>query len=507
MDPLEILIKQRMEKLHRIQELNIVPYAYGYSRTHLAQEVIDSFGKNKEKSFKVSIAGRLMSIRRMGKASFGHLMDRTGRIQIYIKQDEVKDNGYELFKSLDIGDFVGIAGEVFKTRTEEVTVIVREIQLLSKTLRPLPIVKEKIQDDEKIIYDAFKDVETRYRQRYVDLVVNPDVKEIFIKRSKIIVSMRKFLESKSYIEVETPVLQTLYGGAFAKPFVTHHNVLDTDLFLRIADELYLKRLVVGGFDGVFEIAKNFRNEGMDRDHNPEFTMMELYVAYEDYGFMMRFVEEMIGTICLEVLGSTDVIYKDQKINFKSPWERIPFFGAIQKYTGYDLYGKDENELEIIAQELHLDIEAPIDKGKIYDKVFSDYVEPKMIQPTFIIDYPVEISPLAKMHRSKPGLVERFEAIVAGMELCNAFSELNDPMDQRERLEEQAKMRAMGDEEAMTIDEDYIRALEYGMPPTAGLGIGIDRLVMLLTNAPSIRDVILFPQMKKENITHPQKEDE
>ena len=507
MDPLDMLIKQRMEKLQRIQELNIVPYAYNYTRTYLTQEVLESFGKHEEEPFMVSIAGRLMSIRRMGKASFGHLMDRTGRIQIYIKQDEVKDNGYELFKSLDIGDFIGITGEVFKTRTGEVTVIVREIQLLSKTLRPLPIVKEKIQDDEKIIYDAFKDIETRYRQRYVDLVVNPDVKEIFIKRSRIIASMRKFLESKEYVEVETPVLQTLYGGAFAKPFVTHHNVLDTDLFLRIADELFLKRLVVGGFDGVFEIAKNFRNEGMDRDHNPEFTMMELYVAYEDYEFMMRLVEEMLGTICIEVLGSTKVTYKDQKLDFKSPWEKITFFDAIQKYTGQNLYGKSESELKAIAKELHLDIDAPFEKGKVYDKIFSEHIEPKMIQPTFIIDYPVEISPLAKKHRSKSGLVERFEVIVAGMELCNAFSELNDPVDQRERLEEQATLRSKGDEEAMTIDEDYIRALEYGMPPTAGLGIGIDRLVMLLTNAPSIRDVILFPQMKKENIPHSQKEDE
>jgi lysyl-tRNA synthetase class 2 len=507
LDPIEMLIKQRMEKLQRIQELGILPYAYSYPRTHMAQEVIDLFNENKEESFKVSLAGRLMSIRRMGKASFGHLMDRTGRIQIYIKQDEVNKNGYELFKSLDIGDFIGIAGEVFKTRTEEVTVFIREIRLLSKALRPLPIVKEKIQDDEKIIYDAFKDIETRYRQRYVDLVVNPDVKDIFIKRSKIIASMRKFLESKEYIEVETPVLQSLYGGAFAKPFVTHHNVLDTDLFLRIADELYLKRLVVGGFDGVFEIAKNFRNEGMDRDHNPEFTMMELYVAYEDYDFMMNLVEEMIVSICTEVLGSTEVIYKDQKLNFKIPWERIAFFDALQKYTGQDLYGKSESELETIIKELHMDIDAPIEKGKVYDKVFSEYVEPKMIQPTFIIDYPVEISPLAKKHRSRPGLVERFEVIVAGMELCNAFSELNDPVDQRERLEEQARLRAKGDEEAMSIDEDYIRALEYGMPPTAGLGIGIDRLVMLLTNAPSIRDVILFPQMKKENILHSQKENE
>jgi len=433
----------------------------------------------------------------MGRASFGHIMDRSGRIQIYVNQDELGEEGYAIFKLLDIGDIVGFKGRIFRTKMGEITVLVQELTLLSKSLRPLPVVKEKIRDDEKIVYDTFVDKEMRYRQRYVDLVVNTDVKEVFILRSKIVSSMRNYLEERGYVEVETPVLQPLYGGAFARPFITHHNTLDTDFYLRIADELYLKRLIVGGFDGVFEIAKDFRNEGMDRDHNPEFTMMELYVAYQDYEFMIDLVEGMICTISKEVLGSATLKYQDQKIDLTPPWKRVSFFEAIKTHTGFDLYQKEEEELRSVADKLRIELEGPPKRETIIDEIFSRFVEPKLTEPTFIMDYPLELSPLAKKHRSQEGLVERFEGFIAGKELCNAFSELNDPIEQMERFEEQARLRAEGNEEAMVIDEDFIRSMEYGMPPTAGLGIGIDRLVMLLTDTPSIRDVILFPQMRPE----------
>jgi len=493
---LEELRNQRLEKLKKLEEMGVSPFAYNFPRTHLVQDILDLIQKGKGNDIHVQLVGRLMAIRRMGKASFAHIMDRSGRIQIYVRKDLVTQNGFEVFALLDIGDIVGICGTVFTTQTGEITVLVQELQLLSKSLRPLPVVKEKIQEDEKILYDQFADRELRYRQRYVDLLVNADVKNVFILRSKIISHMRQYLEKKGYIEVETPVLQPLYGGAFAKPFITHHNTLDTDFYLRIADELYMKRLIVGGFDGVFEIAKDFRNEGMDRNHNPEFTMMELYVAYEDYEFMMDLVEDMIGTMSMNVLGEKEFTYQDKVIALAAPWERIAFFDAIQRFTGYDLYKKDMDELKKIAVKIGLDINEST-RGKIIEEIFSQFVEPNLIQPTFIMDYPLELSPLAKRHRSKEGLVERFETYIAGKEICNAFSELNDPLDQRKRFEDQARSKAQGDEDAMVIDEDYIRAMEYGMPPTAGLGVGIDRLVMLMTNSATIRDVILFPQMRPE----------
>ena len=496
MDPLEGLIQQRLEKLKKIRELGIVPYAFEYDRQDFTAEVIRRFEKD-DSPLKVSVAGRLMAIRRMGKAAFGHLMDSSGRIQIYVKKDEIGEEAYELFKLLDIGDFIGVKGEVFKTRTEEITIQVKDLQLLSKTLRPLPIVKEKMEGDEKVVFDAFADKELRYRQRYVDLVVNPDVMKTFVIRSKIVSSMRRYLEDRGYLELETPVLQPIYGGAFARPFTTHHNALDMDLYLRIADELYLKRLIVGGFDGVFEISKDFRNEGMDKDHNPEFTMMELYVAYRDYEFLMDLFEEMISHLAQDALGVASITYQGEIIDLGQPWIRMPMFEAIQKYANVDLYQKSDDDLRSAIKTLKMEMPDPFSRAAVIDGIFSEYVEPKLISPTFITDYPLEISPLAKKHRSKEGLVERFEGYIAGKEICNAFSELNDPLDQRERLEEQARHRAAGDEEAMTVDEDFLRAMEYGMPPTAGIGVGIDRLVMLLTDAPSIRDVILFPHMRPE----------
>jgi len=497
LDALNDLRRQRLEKLEKIKEMGINPYAYQFKRTHVAETIHYLVEEKNEIEFDVKIAGRVMALRKMGKASFAHLMDQTGRIQIYLKQDQVGEANYKLFKLIDIGDHIGISGTVFKTKTGEITILVRELTLLAKSLRPLPIVKEKVQDDENIIYDAFADKEMRYRQRYVDLVVNKDVKEVFVLRSKIISSMRRFLEDKGYLEVETPALQPLYGGAFARPFVTHHNALDVPFYLRIADELYLKRLIVGGFEGLFEIAKDFRNEGMDKDHNPEFTMMELYVAYEDYEFMMRLVEEMFHKIATDVMGSTSLPFSETEIQFKIPWKRYTYFEAIQKFTGMDLYQKDEKELQSAAKSLHVDVDEKSNKGAFLDAIFGDCVEPKLVQPTFITDYPIEISPLAKKHRTQEGITERFEGFIGGKEICNSFSELNDPIDQRERFENQAKLKDAGDEEAMNIDEDYIRSMEYGLPPTGGLGVGVDRLVMMMTNSPSIRDVILFPQMRPE----------
>jgi lysyl-tRNA synthetase class 2 len=498
LEPLDDLKRQRLEKLKQLEESGVNPFAYGYDRTHTAEEVIRQNESNKNRTVSVSVAGRLMSIRRMGKASFGHVADATGKIQIYAAQDRIGEASYHVFRLLDIGDFIGVKGEVFVTRTGEITIQVSELTLLSKTLRPLPVVKEKMEGDEKVVFDAFADKETRYRQRYVDLAVNSDVKQAFVLRSKIVSEIRRHLEARGYLEVETPVLQPQYGGAFARPFVTHHNALDVDLYLRIADELYLKRLLVGGFEGVFEIAKDFRNEGMDRDHNPEFTMMELYVAYRDYLFMMRLVEEMVHAVCQNVLGKSAIAYQGNELRFEPPWMRMTFFEAIHKATGVDCSDKDAGDLSKIAGDLDLEIEGKPEKGKLLDEIFGQAAQPRLIQPTFIVDYPLELSPLAKRHRTQLGLVERFEGFIMGKEICNAFSELNDPLDQRRRFEEQAKLRAAGDEEAMVIDEDFLRALEYGMPPTAGLGVGVDRLVMLLTDAPSIRDVLLFPHMRPEN---------
>ncbi len=497
MSVLDELRKQRLQKLEKLREDGINPFPYTFDQTDFAGDIIKTFSE-KTKGSKVSVAGRLLSIRKMGKASFFHLKDKTGKIQLYIRKDKVREEDYKVFTLLDIGDIIGVVGEVFQTRTGEITILVKQLNLLSKIIRPLPIVKEKDEGDEKILYDQFSDKEMRYRQRYVDLMVNQDVKDVFIKRSRVISEMRTYLEQKGFLEVETPVLQPLYGGAYARPFITHHNTLDMDLYLRIADELYLKRLIVGGFDGVFEIAKDFRNEGMDSEHNPEFTMMELYVAYKDYYYMMDLVEEMINFICEKVFGKTEIKYKDICLNFNKKWKRLTFFEAIKEYTDYNLFQKDEKEIAEVARNLNIDIEDLSGKGKLLDAIFGECVEPKLIQPTFILDYPIELSPLAKKHRTTEGLTERFEGYVAGKELCNSFSELNDPMDQRERFTEQAKMKAEGDEEAMVIDEDFLCSMEYGMPPTAGLGVGIDRLVMLLTDSHSIRDVIFFPQMRLKN---------
>jgi lysyl-tRNA synthetase, class II len=495
-EDLNVLMLRRREELEHLTKLGINPYPYEYARDAFSKEIIEQF-RDDAPQRTVQIAGRIMSLRRMGKASFCHIQDSQGRIQAYLKRDDLGVS-YDAFKLMDIGDIIGVKGYVFRTKMGEVSVHTSELVLLSKSLRPLPVVKEKIDEQgNKVIYDPLSDKELRYRQRYIDLVVNNDVRGVFVKRAKIISSIRTFLDERGYLEVETPVLQPIYGGASARPFVTHHNALDMKLYMRIADELFLKRLIVGGYDGVYEISKDFRNEGMDRTHNPEFTMLELYVAYNDYRWMMKLVEELILKAALSINNSQKVTLGNHEIDFTPPWKRITMFDAIKEYTGKDLRGRSEEELRKAAKELHIEIDLKIGSGGIIDEIFGSKVEPNLIQPTFIMDYPLEMSPLAKKHRSEPGLVERFEAIVNGKELCNAFSELNDPLDQRARFEDQMKLRDRGDEEAQMLDEDFLRALEYGMPPTTGLGIGIDRMTMLLTNQDSIRDVIFFPQMKSE----------
>ncbi len=490
------LMRIRREKLQKIREMGFNPYPYEFVQTHKSADIKEHFDDLEEKE--VSIAGRLMSVRLMGKAAFCHIQDEQGRIQAYVRKNEVGDEVFELFKILDIGDHVGITGLVFKTRTGEISVFAKELTLLSKSLRPLPIVKEKEEDGQKVVYDQFADKELRYRQRYVDLVVNPEVKEVFIKRSRIISAIRDFLDSHDFLEVETPILQPIYGGAAARPFVTHHNALDIKLYLRIADELYLKRLIAGGFDRVYEISKDFRNEGMDRFHNPEFTMLELYAAYKDYKWMMEFVEQLFGHVAQKVSGSTKLQFGEHEIDLQPPWRRLTMYDAIKEFTGVDISAMDEKSLRATADKLHIELSPEMGSGKIIDEIFGELVEPKLIQPTFIMDYPLEMSPLAKKHRENPRIVERFEPIIGGKEVANAFSELNDPIDQKERFEDQLKLKARGDLEAQEMDEDYIRALEIGMPPTAGLGIGIDRLIMLFTGQSSIRDVILFPQMRPES---------
>jgi lysyl-tRNA synthetase, class II len=495
-EDLNVLMVRRREELENLKRSGINPYPYEFDRSDFSADILASF-KDDAPQRVVSVAGRIMSIRRMGKASFCHIQDSKGKIQLYLKKEEIGES-YDSFKLMDIGDVIGVKGYVFRTKMGEVSIHAQNLTLLSKSLRPLPVVKEKVDEKgNKVVYDPFSDKELRYRQRYVDLIVNHDVREVFTKRAKIISTIRKFYDERGYLEVETPVLQPIYGGASARPFKSHHNALDVDLYLRIADELYLKRLIVGGYDGVYEISKDFRNEGMDRTHNPEFTMLELYVAYKDYRWMMELTEQMVYEVAMAVNGTPIATLGGQEINFTPPWKRITMFDVIQEYTGKSLRGKTEAELRAIAKELHVDIEPSAGLGAIIDEIFSEKAEPYLIQPTFITDYPVEMSPLAKKHRTEPGLVERFEGIVNGHEICNAFSELNDPIDQRARFEEQMNLRARGDEEAQVLDEDYLRALEYGMPPTAGLGIGIDRLTMLLTNKDSIRDVIFFPQMKPE----------
>ncbi len=491
----------RRDNLKKILESGIDPYpAETYPVSVTAREIHEHFDPEQKNYQDVSVAGRLMMKRIMGKASFAELQDSTGRIQLYISRDSICPEGddflyNELFKKLlDLGDFIGVKGYVFVTKMGEISIHVSELKLLSKSLKPLPIVKV---DAEGQVHDAVTDPDFRYRQRYVDLVVNPDVKETFIKRTRMYNSMREFLNGKGYLEVETPILQPLYGGAAARPFKTFHNTLDMTLYLRIANELYLKRLIVGGFDGVFEFSKDFRNEGMSRFHNPEFTQIELYVAYKDYNWMMDLVEEMVEKVAIDTNGSTVLQVGDHSIDFKRPWKRLTMFEAIREFTGIDISSMGEQELREVCHKLHIPVDPSMGKGKLIDEIFGEKCEHLLIQPTFITDYPVEMSPLAKKHRTKPGIVERFEAICNGKEICNAFSELNDPIDQRERFMSQLELGKRGDDEAMVLDEDFLRSLEYGMPPTAGLGIGMDRLAMIMTNSPSIQDVIFFPQMKKE----------
>ncbi len=489
------LIKRRYEELEELTAKGFETFAYSFDVNSDSKIIKDSFIEGTEMN--VRIAGRIMAIRRMGKASFAHIQDHSGRIQVYLKKDEIAES-YDAFKLMDIGDIIGVEGFVFITKTGEISVHTRELKLLSKSIQPLPIAKEIVNEQgEKVIFDQFADKELRYRRRYVDLIVNPGIKEVFIKRSKIISALRNFLDISGYLEVETPILQPLYGGATARPFVTHHNALDTQLYLRIADELYLKRLIIGGFNGVYEISKDFRNEGMDRSHNPEFTMMELYVPYKDYNWMMEYVEKMIEHVCNTVFNTLTFKVEGTEIKFKAPWKRLSMIEAIEEKTGLNVLGCSMDDLKAASKKVGIDVITIHSRAKYIDELFSATVEPELIQPTFVVDYPLELSPLAKKHRTKEGVVERFEGYVFGREICNAFSELNDPIDQRNRFEDQVKMKEEGDDEAHQIDEDFIRALEFGMPPTAGLGIGIDRLVMLLTNQSSIRDVVFFPQMKPE----------
>lgn len=491
---------QRRNSLDELRQLGIDPYpAAEYKVTAHSDDIKANFSDESDEKCEVCIAGRLMGRRVMGKASFAELMDSKGRIQVYITRDDIcpgedKTLYNSVFKKLlDLGDFIGVKGFVFRTQTGEISVHAQELVVLSKSLRPLPVVKEK----DGVTYDAFNDPELRYRQRYVDLLVNPDVKDIFLKRSLVIKTMRQFFDEAGYTEVETPILQPIAGGASARPFITHHNSLDVDLYLRIATELYLKRLIVGGFEGVYEIGKNFRNEGMDRSHNPEFTCMELYVQYKDYNWMMEFTEKLIERICTVVNGKPESVVDGKTISFKAPFRRLPILEAIKEKTGYDLNGKSEDEIREICLKLNMEIDETMGKGKLIDEIFGEFCEGTYIQPTFITDYPVEMSPLTKKHRTNPELTERFELMVNGKELANAYSELNDPIDQEERFQDQLRLSEKGDDEAMFIDQDFLRALQYGMPPTSGIGIGIDRLVMLMTGQTQIQEVLFFPQMRPE----------
>lgn len=490
----------RRNSLNRLRELGINPYpAEMYNVNATAKEIKEQFDPEKGNFQEVVFAGRIMSRRIMGKASFAGLQDSTGRIQIYVNRDEIcpdedKTLYNEVFKKLlDIGDIIGVKGFVFVTQMGEISIHVKELTVLSKSIRPLPVVKEK---DGKL-FDAFTDPEQRYRQRYVDLIVNPQVKDVFVNRTKIINTMRDLFNEQGYLEVETPILQPIPGGAAARPFITHHNALNMPLYLRIANELYLKRLIVGGFDGVYEFSKDFRNEGMDRTHNPEFTVMEIYVAYKDYHWMMDFTEEMIERVAIALHGTTKVQLGDKEIDFKRPFKRVTMYDAIKEYTGIDISGMDEEQLRGACKDLDIEVDPTMGKGKLIDEIFGEKCEGNYVQPTFIIDYPKEMSPLCKKHRDNPDLTERFELMVNGKELCNAYSELNDPIDQLERFQEQLQLSEKGDDEAMYIDMDFVRSLEYAMPPTSGMGIGIDRLTMLMTNNLSIQDVLLFPQMKPE----------
>ena len=501
MNPSELSEQEvlRRGSLETLRQMGIEPYpAAEFPVTGHSVEIKENF-KDDEEPRQVAVAGRIMSRRIMGKASFVELQDADGRIQLYISRDDIcpgedKELYNTVFKKLlDIGDFIGITGFVFRTKTGEISIHAQSLTVLAKSLRPLPIVKMK----DGVAYDSFDDPELRYRRRYVDLVVNKGIKDIFLKRTKVYNSMREYFNNAGYIEVETPILQSIAGGAAARPFITHHNALDIPLYLHIANELYLKRLIVGGFDGVYEFSKNFRNEGMDRTHNPEFTCMEIYVAYKDYNWMMEFTEKMLEKICLDVNGTTKVQVGDKEIDFKAPFRRVTMAESIKDHTGVDITGMDEDQLRKVCADLHIEVDKSMGKGKLIDEIFGEKCEGNYIQPTFITDYPIEMSPLTKRHRENPELTERFELMVNGKELCNAYSELNDPIDQYERFVEQMRLGAKGDDEAMIIDHDFVRALEYGMPPTSGMGIGMDRLVMLMTGQTAIQEVLFFPQMRPE----------
>ena len=491
----------RRNSMNELRAMGIEPYpAAEYVTNAFSTDIKAEFNDDAEPR-QVSVAGRIMSRRIMGKASFIELQDSKGRIQVYITRDDIcPDEDKEMYNTvfkrlLDLGDFIGIEGFVFRTQMGEISIHAKKLTVLAKSIKPLPIVKYK----DGVAYDSFEDPELRYRQRYVDLIVNDGVKEKFLKRATVIKTMRAVLDEAGYTEVETPILQSIPGGASARPFITHHNSLDIDLYLRIATELYLKRLIVGGFEGVYEIGKNFRNEGMDKNHNPEFTCMELYVQYKDYNWMMSFTEKLLERICIAVNGCTETEIDGKTISFKAPYRRLPILEAIKEKTGYDLEGKSEDEIRQVCKELNMEIDDTMGKGKLIDEIFGEFCEGTFIQPTFITDYPVEMSPLTKMHRSKPGLTERFELMVNGKELANAYSELNDPIDQEERFKDQLRLSEKGDDEAMFIDQDFLKALQYGMPPTSGIGIGIDRLTMLMTGESFIQEVLFFPQMRPEKV--------
>ncbi len=495
---LDNILEQRKEKIVKLKEMGIEPYPYSYKVTYKSQEILDSYNEEDEKwnEKTVSLAGRLMNKRVMGKASFAHIQDAAGRIQLYVSKNDIGEEPYVMFKLLDIGDIIGVEGIVMKTRTGETTIKAKSVTLLTKNIRPLPIVKEK--DGE--VFDAFADKEQRYRKRYLDLIVNPEVKDTFIKRAEITRATRKFFDDRGYLEVETPILQSLYGGANARPFVTHHNSLDQDLYLRIADELYLKRLIVGGFDKVYEFSRNFRNEGMDRSHNPEFTAIEFYEAYVDYFYMMDFVEDYFKKIAKHT-GSMQIEYRGEELDFSKPFARKPMADLFKEHVGIDIVDYTEADFAAWCETKGMDYDPKWNYGQFLDKLFDEFIEPKLIQPTFVIDYPKAISPLAKVRRDGDGrFVERFELFICGSEYANAFSELNDPLDQRERLENQDRLRVEGDDEAQTFDEDFIQAIETGMPPTGGVGIGFDRVIMMFTGQTSIKDVLLFPAMRSEKLS-------